>query len=388
MRMRRKLIWVVVAALVAVGCGRSADSAERAVPPKKPGELVAQKPLDIRDAGLSASAASATYMRYISTAPDKSTVEVSGAVYLPRGQAPEKGWPVVAFAHGTSGVAQQCAPTNSPDLFGSADTVAELLDQRTAVVMTNYQGLDGPGASPYLDGPALGFDVLDSVRAARGLGLPLSDRTVLYGVSQGGRAAQSAAETAASYAPELNIVGNVLVNPALRVEVASDIQAGTLSRDQYLILPYVLAGLRYHHPDYTDDRILHGDLLAAAPRLASTCTGQMTRADTALGASAKPDEVRFVDDAARRTFTDYVTRTNLPQSPTRIPTLVLRADRDVLVNTAWSTAAVADMCRLGIPVQDNILPGDHGGFTEGGDRWKPWIADRFAGNPPPPATCG
>ncbi|MCM6775217.1 lipase family protein [Nocardia sp. CDC159] len=339
------------------------------------------------DSELSGAAASGTYIRYLSTAPDKSTVEVSGAVFLPKGQAPENGWPVVAFAHGTSGVAERCAPTDSPDLYGSADTVAKLLGERVAVVMTNYQGLDGQGASSYLETPALGYNVLDAVRAAHRTNLPLARKTVLYGVSQGGRAAEAAAESAKDYAPELDIVGNVLINPALRVEVAASVEAGTLSTDQYLVLPYVITGVRYHHPDYGFDRLLRGDLLTAAPRLASACTGEMTKADVDVAASAGPQEVRFADDTARKEFTDYVTGTNLPRAASGIPTLILRADRDVLVNTAWSTAAVADMCRLGIPVQDNILPGDHGGFTEGGDRWKPWLAERLAGRPAPPATC-
>ncbi|MFI5775495.1 lipase family protein [Nocardia sp. NPDC051570] len=382
MRLRGNLIGIALIAALAAGCGSSAEP----TPPRRPGDLLAQRPLALTDPTLSA-AGQATYLRYLSTAPDDSPIEVSGAVFLPTGPAPEKGWPVVAFAHGTSGVARQCAPTDSPDLFQSADAVAQLLAEHTAVVMTNYQGLDGPGTSPYLDGPALGHDVLDAVRAAYRAGLPLGDRTVLYGISQGGRAAEWASETAKDYAPELNIVGTVLVNPALRLDVGTQIDAGALSRDQYLVLPYILAGLRYHHPEYTDDRVLHGNLLAAAPRLADNCTGQLTQADVNVGTTATPDQVRFVDDSARATFTDYISATNLPRRATAVPTLVLRADHDVLVNTAWSNAAVAEMCRLGIPVRDTVLPGDHGGFTAGGDGWKPWLADRFADRPASPATC-
>jgi hypothetical protein len=42
--------------------------------------------------------------RYVSTAPDQSAIEVSGAVFLPKGAAPDGGWPVVAFARGDSTV--------------------------------------------------------------------------------------------------------------------------------------------------------------------------------------------------------------------------------------------------------------------------------------------
>ncbi|RDI60427.1 lipase family protein [Nocardia pseudobrasiliensis] len=383
--MRVRLIAIAVVAMVAAGCGGSEPAGDP--PARKVGELTAQRPLTLTDPRLTAAAAQATYLRYLSTAPDGSLVEVSGAVFLPKGKVPEKGWPVVAFAHGTSGVDTRCAPTDSPDLFASADLVAQALDEHAAVVMANYQGLDGPGGSPYLDGAALGYDVLDSVRAAHWTGLPLAEPTVLFGVSQGGRAAQAASETAKDYAPEMNIAGTILINPALRVDVGPAIQAGTLSHDQYLILPYILAGLRYRHPDYTDDRVLHGNLLAAAPRLAALCTGQMTATDSAVGSTATPDQVRFADDTARAIFTDYLADTDLPRRATTVPTLILRGDHDVLVNTAWSTAAVAEMCRLGIPVRDDVLPGDHGGFTEGTDRWKPWLADRFAARPAPAPTC-
>ena len=33
--------------------------------------------------------------------------EVSGAFFVPRGNPPEKGWPVISFAHGTTGIGQQ-----------------------------------------------------------------------------------------------------------------------------------------------------------------------------------------------------------------------------------------------------------------------------------------
>lgn len=221
---------------------------------------------------------SATYIRYQSTSPAGQPIEVSGAVFLPNGDAPAGGWPVIAFAHGTSGVVNACAPTNSPTLFGSAPTVAQLLDGHRAVVMTNYQGLDGPGNAPYLDTPSSGYDVLDAMRAARATGLPLASETVLVGVSQGGRAAESAAETAKSYAPELNIRGVVLLSPGLAIELADAIRAGSLNApDQYLILPYLVEAMRYSHPGYGYDRVLHGDLLTAAADLESTCTGDMTR---------------------------------------------------------------------------------------------------------------
>ncbi|AYF73857.1 alpha/beta hydrolase [Nocardia yunnanensis] len=377
--MRARIALPILAVALLAACG-TAD--EPAAAPAAPGALLSKRPLEHLDSGLAGAAASATYVRYESTSPAGKPIEVSGAVFLPKGDAPAGGWPVVAFAHGTSGVANKCAPTNSPTLFGSAPAVEALLAGQRAVVMTNYQGLDGPGDAPYLDTPSSGYDVLDSVRAAHAAGLPLAGDTVLVGVSQGGRAAESAAETAKAYAPELKIHGAVLLSPALELRFLDS--AGTLvplnAPDQYLVLPYVVAAVRYNDPGYRDDQVLHGKLLDIAPALESACTGEVTPDQVAVAAAAGPDAVRFVDADAAQPFADLQSRTNLPKTATTLPVYIGRGNADKLVDTAWSDAAVTDMCTLGTPVHDEVVPGGHSDPALG-DRWLTWVSDLFAGNP-------
>lgn len=378
--MRVRIVLPIVAALLVAACGSSGDTSSPKA--ETPGALISKRALANLDPSLTAAAASATYIRYESTSPAGKPIEVSGAVFLPKGDAPAGGWPVIALAHGTAGVISACAPTNSPTLFGSAPTVEQLLAGHRAVVMTNYQGLDGPGAAPYLDTPSSGYDVLNSVRAARASGMPLGADTVLVGVSQGGRAAESAAETAKAYAPELNIRGVLLLSPALELQFVEPVRTGTLNApDQYLVLPYLVEAVRYGDPGYRYDQVLHGDLLAAAPRLESQCTGQMTPADLELGKAATPDEVRFVDDAAAKPFSDFQTRTNLPKVATTLPTYIVRGDADPLVSTAWSNTAVAAMCALGTQVHDLVVPGGHEAPGAVAGQWMTWIDDLFAGAP-------
>ncbi|MGW4119799.1 lipase family protein [Nocardia sp. NPDC004711] len=383
--MRAAIVFPVLAALFLTACGATSDTTTRAV--ESPGKLVSQRSLGNLDPALTAAMSSATYIRYQSTSPTGKPIEVSGAVFLPTGDAPAGGWPVIAFAHGTSGVVSACAPTNSPTLFGSAATVAGLLAGHRAVVMTNYQGLDGPGNAPYLDSRSSGYDVLDSIRAAHSTGLPLSSDTVLLGVSQGGRAAESAAETAKSYAPDLNLHGVVLLSPALQLQLVDTVRTGTLNApDQYLIIPYLVAAVRDTTPDYRYDQVLHGDLLTAAPHLESACSGTLTPADIALGQAATPAEASFTDDAAARPFTDFQSRTNLPRSATPLPIYIARGDADKLVDTAWSTAAISTMCALGTPVHDLTVPGGHDAPATVTPQWSSWIADLFA-NKPFQSTC-
>lgn len=378
--MRARIVVPILATVVVAACGTSTDTAESKA--ESPGTLISKRSLGNLDPTLASTVSSATYIRYQSTSPSGEPIEVSGAVFLPNGDAPAGGWPVIASAHGTSGVVNACAPTNSPTLFGSAPTVAQLLAGHRAVVMTNYQGLDGPGNAPYLDTPSSGYDVLNAVRAARATGLPLAPETVLVGGSQGGRAAESAAETAKSYAPELNIRGVVLLSPALAIHFVDTIRAGTLhAPDQYLFAPYVVAAVRYNNPEYGYDRVLHGDLLTAAPHLETQCLGEWPPADTALGEAATPDEARFADDAAAQAFSDLESRTNLPKTATTLPTYIVRGDADPLVSTAWSTDAIAKMCALGTPVHDLVVPGGHDAPDTVPDQWLQWIDDLFAGTP-------
>lgn len=135
---------------------------------------------------------------------------VSGTLYLPRGEPPAGGWPVLAWAHGTLGVADVCAPSWAGHRPRDAHYLNRWLEQGFAVVATDYQGLGGPGPHPYLHWEAEGRSVLDAVRAALGAhGGRLANRVVISGQSQGSGSALGASRIAATYAPELNLVATI-----------------------------------------------------------------------------------------------------------------------------------------------------------------------------------
>ena len=132
---------------------------------------------------------------------------VSGALFIPRGNPPAGGWPLVAWAHGTLGMADSCSPSwtgmNTRDL----DYVDRWLENGYAVVATDYQGLGARGPHPYSFWEAEGRSILDSIRAVRGIDTPLAAKALITGQSQGSGAALGAARIADSYARELEIVG-------------------------------------------------------------------------------------------------------------------------------------------------------------------------------------
>ncbi|TBW23911.1 hypothetical protein EZJ44_00585 [Arcanobacterium bovis] len=138
-------------------------------------------------------------------------IPVSGVVIEPK--APWKGKgsrPLVAFAPGTQGVGDKCAPSRKiADGVGDYEQwfFTSMLKRGYAVVVTDYEGLGTPGMHTYMDRISQGHTVLDSVRAALNLdGWDLSAQTPLAmnGYSQGGGAVASAAELADDYAPELH----------------------------------------------------------------------------------------------------------------------------------------------------------------------------------------
>ncbi|GBQ26967.1 hypothetical protein AA12717_2518 [Gluconacetobacter sacchari DSM 12717] len=135
---------------------------------------------------------------------------VSGQIILPKGMPPAGGWPIVSWEHGTTGVADVCAPSWRGYFSRDRAYLDRWLSAGFAVVASDYQGLGTPGPHPYLLYRPEGYSALDALRAAlahdRGL---LSNRIILVGQSQGGGAALGAAWLAPRYAPELHILGTV-----------------------------------------------------------------------------------------------------------------------------------------------------------------------------------
>ena len=147
---------------------------------------------------------------YSSRTPQGAKTAVSGAVSVPKGKPPKGGWPVITWAHGTTGVADACAPSRNSATSPAQASISYInpelndwLRAGYAVVQTDYQGLGTPGKHPYLIGEAEGRSVLDIVSAARGLDPKIGKRFLISGHSQGGQSALFAAGEASTWTPKL-----------------------------------------------------------------------------------------------------------------------------------------------------------------------------------------
>ncbi|MDG3014773.1 lipase family protein [Speluncibacter jeojiensis] len=225
--------------------------AAAAAPEDPPGTVVAVGPLDSQHR--LPGAARNLLVTYWSEGPHDLPMLSTGAVYVPPGTPPAGGWPVVSWAHGTTGLADGCAPTVEKPVPNAVAYLTHWLGQGYAVVATDYVGLGTPGLLPYLDGRSAAHSVIDMVRAARSVDRDLAARWIVVGQSEGGQAAMFTARLATGYAPELDYRGAVATGVPSNIETLLP-----LGGPQFPPLPlvgtgvfmaYLLADMQAYYPD-------------------------------------------------------------------------------------------------------------------------------------------
>jgi acetyl esterase/lipase len=239
-------------------------------------------------AALTAASSNALVL-YRSTGSDGKPIAVSGSVALPRGRAPRGGWPVVTYAHGTSGIADECAPSrdngsNAAHAYSSYSypLMNRWLKRGYAVVRTDYQGLGTPGVHEYLGGVSEGRSTLDIVRAARQLDPRVGKRFVITGHSQGGHAALWAASLARRWTPDLTLRGTVAFAPASHLGEQSPLArsltqpAGGLGA----LIAMIIRGADEVDPSVNVRGLLTEKAAALYPQLDQKCLVELGRADS------------------------------------------------------------------------------------------------------------
>ena len=135
--------------------------------------------------------------------------EDTGTVFIPKSQAPENGWPVIVWNHGTVGIAPTCAPSLTPKNSRVTQYLNTWLSLGFAIVAPDYPGLGSSGLHHYMDERATAWSSLDSIKAALKV-FPLSNNIIFIGHSQGAHAAFASIGYQPEYAPELNVLGVVM----------------------------------------------------------------------------------------------------------------------------------------------------------------------------------
>ena len=298
---------------------------------------------------------------YTSRSPEGGRVAVSGSVTVPRGKPPKGGWPVISWAHGTTGIADSCAPTriapNSPDAASVAYVKPQLRDwvkAGYAVVATDYQGLGTPGIHPYLIGTAEGRSVVDIVSAARQLVPSLGRRYLIAGHSQGGQSALFAAGLAADWAPQLKLRGTVSYAPASHIKEQADLVSLLTTPSALSALAALIVRGASTATDVNVTRLLTAPARALYPQTLQVCVGRLDHADS-FGGLAPADMLR--PDLSP--IDDVLAAMN-PAVETGAPILLAQGSADSIVFQFYTDMLDDELDGLGDDVRYRIYPGaDH-----------------------------
>ena len=302
----------------------------------------------------------------------------SGVVVVPGGSPPPGGFPIVSWAHGTTGVASGCAP--SVDGTATIPDLAALLADGEIVVAADYRGLGTPGLHPYLVGDSEAEDVLDGARAARSLvGASASNAVVILGYSQGGQAALFAGEIAQSYAPELFVAGVAAVAPVTSVLELAPTGDQPPPSGQSAFTAMALFAWARHYRTFALQQVLTPAGLAGIPAVSSSCVDGV-----ALLYDAVPPARFFLPGWQRQPAVQAANRANRPGgSPTSAPILVVQGTADRVVPFGQTTSFVGRrLCRAQYDTVDYVTePGvGHGHVL---DQSIPvinrWVRSRFSG---------
>jgi pimeloyl-ACP methyl ester carboxylesterase len=239
-------------------------------------------------------AASTQLVLYSSRSVTGKKIAVSGSVSIPKGKAPRGGWPVITYGHGTTGIADQCAPsrnaTNGPatDYISYTDDILNSwLRAGYAVVRSDYEGLGTPGTHPFLVGQASGRSMLDIVRAAHDLNPRISKKFVITGHSQGGHAALFAAGLAASWTPDLSLKGTVSYAPASQLKEQVNLLNTEPAQGLTPLAALIVQGISSVYPSVDSSSLVSDTVLPLYPQTLTKCLAQLAQPDSLGGIGAK-----------------------------------------------------------------------------------------------------
>ena len=346
------------------------------------GDLIAAQPLPQAPAGMLA-----WQIRYLTTDDRGRVQEVTGMVVAPnsgeRSATPRK---VIAWTHGTWGVVQQCAPSQSPEFFDMTPAI-DAVRNGYVVVAPDYPGLGSTGPHAYLVGTVAARATLDAVRAAQQIrSAGAGNRFAVWGESQGGHAALWTGQLAGEDGAGLELVGVAAGAPptdlAANLRQASDPNARafltaltTVSWSEYYNVPLDLG--RRSSP-------------AIMRKLASNCISVSSppKLGALLGILTLRRDLKNVDLGKQAPWSRFVAA-NSTTPIQSVPVLIAQTKDDPLVSASVTRKFAQRLCANRVRVRWIDLPGKDHATTARQSALETlrWIDDRFAGDRAP-SNCG
>ena len=421
-----KLLLVVLSA--ALGILSSAVYADPPMPPfyasvmkmapeGKLGQVISKEKI-----ASSVKGAQAWKIAYISSDVAGRKTIATGTIIAPVGPIPKEGRPILAWAHGTTGSAQNCGPSQIIDptaalneyflMDGNSWTDygipngQEFINQGYVVVATDYQGLGGGGKHQYAVAQTNGRDVINSARAASSMKeVGAGKKTVVYGWSQGGGATIAAASLPdyqalqGTAADNLQYLGFVALAPedvaAMLPNVPTD-EAGAKKLmngftqanvpNVFLFAHYMMGlwGTQAAFPDLKLSDVLTDEGVKVVDKLSrNKCMHVL--ADTFSYAYGDNYKTLLKPEPSNSLawVKAFVNGSVKPVKPTA-PVVIYWGTKDTAVPPIMHELYQKQMCGMGANVGRIQLPGEQTHFTTPGvsaPMYLDWVKDRIAGKP-------
>ena len=269
-------------------------------------------------------------------------IQVTGNIVAPNSVATEPR-PVFSVAHGTTGMADMCAPSlayTGEDVELNA-LVQPLLDDGWVVAATDFEGMGGPGLHPYVVGASEAQGVFDIVRAAQtaptlGADGPL----IVWGHSQGGHAAMHASQLWQDIAPELNLVGvGAGAPPSQFPLLKAFLMDGAFQG--YLVM--VAAAFAEVYDELSLETIVEPEYLPLVEELELGCTGHIFDIFNPIPFA----DLTSVDDIfADPEWNARLIQNDTNQVPNQTPVVILHGDQDEQIPAISSQILLDQICAL------------------------------------------
>jgi pimeloyl-ACP methyl ester carboxylesterase len=366
--------------------------------------------------------AQAWKIAYISSDVGERKTIATALIIAPVGPAPQEGRPILAWAHGTTGSAQNCGPSqvidptralnqyflmdgNSWTDFGIPNG-QQFINEGYVVVATDYQGLGGGGKHQYAVAGTNGRDVINSARAASSMTeVGAGKKTVMYGWSQGGGATIAAASLPdylsqqGTAADNLQYLGFVALAPedlaAVLPKVPLD-EAGATKvmkgfteanvSNVFLFTHFMMGlwGTQAAYPDLKLTDLLTEEGAKVADQLSSNkCVHVMADSfNYAYGDKYKS----LVNPQASNSLgwiKAFVDGSVKPVKPVA-PVVIYWGTKDVTVPPVMNELYQKQMCAIGANIGRVQLPGEQTHFATPGvsaPMYLEWVKDRINGKP-------
>lgn len=392
-------------------------SVMKMAPEGKLGQVIKQEKIET-----SVKGAQAWRIAYISSDISGRKTISTGLVVAPVGQAPAAGRPVMTWAHGTTGAAQNCGPSQVIDpavplneyflVGGNSWTdygipaVEEFIKEGYVLVATDYQGLGGGGRHQYSVAATNGMDALNAARAAGSMKeTGANKKAIVYGWSQGGGAVIALAgmpdyiKQAGTAFDGVDIVGFVALAPQ---DISILAPAGKLDQataDKYLqgsqkmfldnVFNFTHATMYYWGTQAAFSNLKLSDLFTdegvkvANDIYSNKC---MHAASDTFNFNYGANFASLLKPTPTNTlaWAQAMLKGGVPVVKPIAPVQIYFGSKDTAVPPMMHKLYQDQVCKLGGNVGRMQLPGEQSHFTTPGSS-KPfylsWVKDRVAGKP-------